>query len=63
MTLRAVGSSGGQAAAFTYDLARSVVETRQGNPAWSGQERDGQAPIRSDDLFFGGSRRIRNRTG
>ena len=44
----------GQAAAFTYDLARSVVYTRQGNPAWSGQARDGQAgPIRSDDLYFG----------
>ena len=47
--------SGGQAAAFTYDLARSIVYTRQGNPAWSGQERDGQTPIRSDDLFFGAS--------
>ena len=44
----------GQAAAFTYDLARSVVYTRQGNPAWSGQERDGQIPpTRSDDLYFG----------
>jgi hypothetical protein len=44
----------GQAAAFTYDLARSIVYTRQGNPAWSGQKRDGQIPpIRSDDLFFG----------
>ena len=52
--------SGGQAAAFTYDLAQSVVYTRQGNPAWSGQERDGIAPIRSDDLFFGGDR---SRTG
>ena len=41
VTLRSVGSSGGQAAAFTYDLARSVVYTRQGNPAWAGQERDG----------------------
>jgi hypothetical protein len=51
VTLRAVGS--GEAAAFTYDLARSVVYTRQGNPAWSGDERDGQAPRRSDDLFFG----------
>ncbi len=49
MTLRAVGANGGQAAAFTYDLARSVVYTRQGNPAWSGQERDGIAPIRSND--------------
>ena len=43
MTLRSVGSSGGQAAAFTFDLARSVVYTRQGNPAWAGQERDGVA--------------------
>ncbi len=53
VTLRGVGASGGQAAAFTYDLARSIVYTRQGNPAWSGQERDGITPIRSDDLFFG----------
>jgi hypothetical protein len=44
----------GQAASFTYDLARSVVYTRQGNPAWSGEDRDGQIPpIRSDDLYFG----------
>src|SRR2546423_5137824 len=43
----------GQAAAFTYDLARSVIYTRQGNPAWSGEARDGQSLIRSDDLFFG----------
>ena len=42
--MRSVGTSGGQAAAFTYDLARSVVYTRQGNPAWSGQERDGLSP-------------------
>ena len=53
LTLRAVGTNGGSAAAFTYDLARSVVYTRQGNPAWAGQERDGQTPIRADDLFFG----------
>jgi hypothetical protein len=53
VTLRSVGPNGGQAAAFTYDLARSIVYTRQGNPAWSGQERDGTSPIRSDDLFFG----------
>ena len=32
-----------------------MVYTRQGNPAWAGQERDGQTPIRSDDLFFGGA--------
>jgi hypothetical protein len=54
VTVRSIGALGGQAAAFTYDLARSVIYTRQGNPAWAGQERDGQAPIRSDDLFFGG---------
>jgi hypothetical protein len=58
VTLRDVGSAGGQAAAFTFDLARSIVYTRQGNPAWAGQERDGLSepnavPIRSDDLFFG----------
>jgi hypothetical protein len=53
VTLNSVGSQGGQAAAFAYDLAFSVVETRQGNPAWSGQKRDGQAgPIRPDDQFF-----------
>ncbi|HET7486305.1 MAG TPA: DUF4082 domain-containing protein [Acidimicrobiales bacterium] len=55
VTLRSVGSAGGQAAAFAYDLARSVVYTRQGNPAWAGQERDGTAPIRSDDMYWGGS--------
>ena len=51
MTVRKVGL--GNAAAFTYDLAKSVIYTRQGNPAWSGQDRDGTTPIRSDDLFFG----------
>ena len=50
---RTVGARGGQAIAFAYDLARSVVETRQGNPAWAGQERDGLPPRRSDDLFVG----------
>ncbi|MGZ5018005.1 MAG: DUF4082 domain-containing protein [Methylobacter sp.] len=53
VTLRSVGTSGGQAAAFTYDLATSIVYTRQGNPAWATQERDGFTPIRSDDKFFG----------
>ena len=51
VTLRGAGS--GQAAAFTYDLARSVVYTRQGNPAWAGQERDGVLGVRPDDMFFG----------
>ena len=51
VSLRNVGS--GKAAAFAYDLATSIVYTRQGNPAWAAQERDGFAPIRSDDKFFG----------
>ena len=55
VTIRHVGSSGGQVAAFTFDLARSIVYTRQGNPAWSGQDRDGLAPIRSNDLYYGGA--------
>ena len=55
VTLRSFGTNGGQAVAFAYDLARSVVYTRQGNPAWAGQERDGAPGIRPDDMFFGGS--------
>jgi hypothetical protein len=60
VTLMSVGA--GQAAAFTYDLAKSVVYTRQGNPAWSGQQRNqfidptagnNSLEIRSDDLYFG----------
>ena len=53
VTLRSVGTSGGHAATFTYDLATSVVYTRQGNPAWAAQERDGVTPIRPDDKFYG----------
>jgi hypothetical protein len=55
VTLRSVGASGGQAAAFTFDLARSVVYTRQGNPAWASQERDGSSGLRPSDMFFGGA--------
>lgn len=51
VTMRTVGS--GHAAAFTYDLAKSVVQTRQGNSAWAGQNRDGGQVIRSDSLFYG----------
>ena len=51
VTLRTVG--GGHAAAFAYDLATSIVYTRQGNPAWATQERDGFSPIRSNDKFYG----------
>jgi phosphodiesterase/alkaline phosphatase D-like protein len=53
VTLRNVGTSGGVAVAFTYDLARSVVYTRQGNPGWAGTERDGNIPIRAHDYFWG----------
>ncbi|HEY6413961.1 MAG TPA: Ig-like domain-containing protein, partial [Edaphobacter sp.] len=45
----------GNVVLFHYDLARSVVYTRQGNPLWSGQERDGIPPVRPDDLFYGAS--------
>ncbi|MBO0725357.1 MAG: DUF4082 domain-containing protein, partial [Blastocatellia bacterium] len=55
VTLRSVGTSGGQAAAFAFDLAQSIVYTRQGNPDWTGQDRDGIPPIRTNDLFFGGA--------
>ena len=55
VTLNSVGTSGGQAAAFTYDLPASIVAMRQGNKAWAGQERDGQSPVRSDDMYFGGT--------
>ena len=51
--LRSVGDKGGQVAVFAYDLARSIVYTRQGNPNWAGQERDATPPIRSNDLFYG----------
>ena len=57
VTIRSVGTNGGQAAAFTYDLARSVVYTRQGNPAWAGQNRDPNDPggsrIITHDMYFG----------
>ncbi len=55
LTLRSVGNAGGAVAAFTFDLPQSVVLTRQGNPQWAGEERDGLAPIRPNDLFYGRS--------
>jgi hypothetical protein len=55
VTLRNVGANGGQVAAFMFDLATSIVYTRQGNPAWAGTERDGITPRRSDDMFYGPS--------
>ena len=53
VSLHSVGANGGQAAVFAYDLATSIVYTRQGNPAWAEQERDGFPPIRSDDKYYG----------
>ena len=48
-----VGTNGGKAIAFAFDLAKSIVLTRQGNIAWAGTSRDGQTgPTRSDNLFF-----------
>ncbi len=52
---RSVGANGGQVATFAYDLATSVIWTRQGNPAWAGTNRDGMTPNRSNDQFFGGA--------
>jgi hypothetical protein len=57
VSLRTVGTAGGQAAAFTYDLAKSIVYSHQGNPAWAGQDRDGNGLIRPNDLYYG------NKTG
>jgi hypothetical protein len=54
VTTHNVGENGGTAIAFTYDLTKSIIYTRQGNPAWVGQRRDGESgPTRSDNLFFG----------
>jgi phosphodiesterase/alkaline phosphatase D-like protein len=54
VTVRTGIGSGGSATAFTYDLARSVVYTRQGNPAWAGEARIGQGgPVRAADMFYG----------
>jgi len=53
ITSASVGTNGGNAIAFAFDLAKSIVLTRQGNLAWAGQSRDGQAgPVRSDNLFY-----------
>lgn len=46
-----VGSSSGSTAAFTYDLAKNVVYTRQGNPANANVDVDGDTFLRTIDLF------------
>ncbi|MGD1278652.1 MAG: Ig-like domain-containing protein [Tepidisphaeraceae bacterium] len=56
VTLRDVGVHGGMAGAFMFDLAKSVVLTRQGNPAWARQRRTGAVWgdwTQSADLFYG----------
>ena len=56
VTLRTVGTAGGSAASFTYDLARSIVLTRQGNPASQNINGDGSpGPFRGDDMFHNGT--------
>lgn len=52
VTVNNVGSNGGKAVAFAYDLPRSVVYTRQGNPDLAGIETDGETPVRANDMFF-----------
>ncbi|MBK9121839.1 MAG: tandem-95 repeat protein [Chloroflexi bacterium] len=56
VTMRSVGLNGGQAAAFTYDLAKSVVYTRQGNPTLAGVNTDlpitGNDTLRANDMFY-----------
>ena len=46
-----VGSSSGHTAAFTYDLAKNIVYTRQGNPANANVDIDGDGVFRTIDLF------------
>jgi hypothetical protein len=41
----------GNAAAFTYNLPKSIVYTRQGNPDWAGEERDKVDGPTATDLF------------
>jgi hypothetical protein len=38
---------------WAYDLARNIALTRQGNPYWADQERDGMPGVRASDLFQG----------
>jgi hypothetical protein len=44
----------GHAAAFTYNLAKSIIFTRQGNPEWAGEERDKVDGPTATDLFYPG---------
>jgi hypothetical protein len=44
----------GQAIAFLYNLPKSIVYTRQGNPLFAGIEKDGIPGLRGIDLFTDG---------
>lgn len=50
VTVNSFGS--GKAAAFTYDLAQSVVYTRQGNPNQLDTDADGDGIIRIVDMYY-----------
>ncbi|HEU5123288.1 MAG TPA: fibronectin type III domain-containing protein [Verrucomicrobiae bacterium] len=50
VTLHAYGS--GRAVAFTFDLGKSIVLMRQGNPVWQNSEGDGLPGYRPADTFF-----------
>jgi hypothetical protein len=57
VTLQSVGANGGQAAAFTFDLARSIIYTHQGNPAWQiGHVNSLQSNGTALDLFYDSTR-------
>lgn len=42
----------GQTVTWAYDVARSVVYSRQGDPANAGVDRDGLPPLRTNDVFY-----------
>ena len=48
-----VGSPSGTTVAFTYDLARNIAYTRQGNPANANLDVDNDGVLRTIDLFLG----------
>lgn len=50
IAMRRVGS--GTMTVFAFDLAQSIALTRQGNPDWADQDRDGVSPRRPNDLFY-----------
>ncbi|MFN3525414.1 MAG: hypothetical protein ACK4YU_04940 [Paracoccus sp. (in: a-proteobacteria)] len=47
-----VRSGQGVAVTFPFSMAETVALTRQGNPNWVNQDRDGSRPLRPNDLFY-----------